>query len=47
MIRKSIAIPILLFMLYILIADISFAFRHPEMTDTQRILHFVDIIKFK
>jgi hypothetical protein len=32
---------------YWIVASITYGFRHPEMTDTQRILHFLDIIKWK
>ena len=34
-------------LLYFFIASLVYAFRHPEMTDTQRLLHFWDVVTFR
>lgn len=33
--------------LYVLIAELRFALRHPELTDTQRFLRMWDVLRWK
>ncbi len=47
MIKDIIKTLLLTFVIYLFFASVSYAFRHPEMTDTQRALHFKDMIMFK
>jgi len=32
---------------YIAVAGVRYAFAHPELTDTQRILNFVDVLLWR
>lgn len=38
---------LLAFSLYWLVADFTYQFKHQNATDIQRLIHFVDVIKFK
>jgi hypothetical protein len=33
-----------LVVLFVIISEVAYAFRHPELTDTQRLLNFVDVL---
>ena len=45
--EKLLKIVVLILVIYLFAAQITYRFKHPELTDTQRILHLGDALLWK